>query len=143
MCPGRWVAEATRDRNAIYEHLNAVYDLVAWWSGEGREFDRARRALRLHRLKVSDREDPFAAVIRWSRVMRYAAVYKPERLISSSSARAASTPVLLRSAGGLGEVEGFGSAGLSETLLRRFSVRRHQPETMFGVLVVESLAWYF
>ena len=51
----------------------------------------ARRALRSQRLKVSGREDPFAAVIRctadpvkgdnrtrskWSRVMRYAAVYK-------------------------------------------------------------------
>jgi hypothetical protein len=69
-----------------------VYGLVAWWTAEGRETDRARRALCLHRLKVSDREDPFAAVIRctadavkadkrtrskWSCVMRYAAVYKP------------------------------------------------------------------
>jgi hypothetical protein len=70
-----------------------VYGLVAWWSAEGREIDRARRALRLQRLEVSDREDPFAAIIRctadpakadkrtrskWSRVMRYAAAYKPE-----------------------------------------------------------------
>jgi hypothetical protein len=70
-----------------------VYGLVAWWAAEGREIDRARRALRLQRLDVSDREDPFGAVIRctadpakvdkrtrskWSRVMRYAAVYKPE-----------------------------------------------------------------
>jgi hypothetical protein len=54
--------------------------------------DRARRALCLCRLKVSDREDPFAAVIRctadparadkrtrskWSRVLRYAVAYKP------------------------------------------------------------------
>jgi hypothetical protein len=50
-------------------------------------------ALRLQRLDVSDREDPFAAVIRctadpakadqrtrskWSRVMRYAAAYKAD-----------------------------------------------------------------
>jgi len=70
-----------------------VYDLVAWWTAEGREIDRARRALSLCRLKVSDREDPFAAIIRctaepakadkrtrskWSRLMRYAAVYKPD-----------------------------------------------------------------
>ena len=49
--------------------------------------------LRLVRLEVSDREDPFAAIIRctadpakadkrtrskWSRVMRYAAAYKPD-----------------------------------------------------------------
>jgi hypothetical protein len=44
--------------------LNAVYGLVAWWTADGRETDRARRALRLQRLKVSDRVDPFAAVIR-------------------------------------------------------------------------------
>jgi hypothetical protein len=84
--------QATRDRNAIYGYLNAVYDLVAWWAAEGREIDRARRALRLQRLEVSDREDAFAAVIRctadpakadkrtrskWSRVMRHAAAYKP------------------------------------------------------------------
>jgi hypothetical protein len=56
--------QATRDRNAIYGYLNAVYDLVAWWTAEGREIDRARRALRLQRLEVSDREDPFAAIIR-------------------------------------------------------------------------------
>jgi hypothetical protein len=49
--------------------------------------------LRLQRLEVSEREEPFAAIIRctadpakadkrtrskWSRVMRYAAVYKPD-----------------------------------------------------------------
>ena len=84
---------ASRDRNAIYGYLTAVYGLVAWWAAEGRDLDRARRALRLQRLEVSDREDPFAAVIRctadpakadkrtrskWSRVMRHAAAYKPD-----------------------------------------------------------------
>jgi hypothetical protein len=85
--------QANRDRDAIYGYLTAVYGLVAWWTAEGREVDRARRALRLGRLKVSEREDPFAAVIRctadpaktdkrtrskWSRVMRYAASHKPD-----------------------------------------------------------------
>jgi hypothetical protein len=85
--------QGSRDRNAIYRYLNAVCGLVAWWAAEGRDADRARRALRLQRLAVSDREDPFAAIIRctadpakadkrtrskWSRVMRYAAVYKPD-----------------------------------------------------------------
>jgi hypothetical protein len=119
----------------------------------------------LQRLALSDREDPFAAAIRctadpakadkrtrskWSRVMRYAAAHKPDSKLLDQfiQRRAASMNVLLAILGGLGEVEGFGSAGLSETLLRRFSVRRHQPETVFGVLVVvlrrnESLAWYF
>jgi hypothetical protein len=65
--------------------------LLVWWAAESREIDRARRAHRLQRLEGSDREDPFGAVIRctadpakadkrtrskWSRVMRYAAVYK-------------------------------------------------------------------
>jgi hypothetical protein len=85
--------QATRDRNAIYAYLSAVYGLVAWWTAEGQETDRARRALCLQRLKVSDREDPYAAIIRctadpakadkrtrskWSRLMRYAAAYKPD-----------------------------------------------------------------
>jgi hypothetical protein len=83
--------QATRDRDAIYAYLNAVYALVAWWTAEGQEIDRAHRALRLCRLDVSEREDTFAAVIRctadpakadkrtrskWSRVMRYAVGYK-------------------------------------------------------------------
>jgi hypothetical protein len=84
-------AQSARHRNAIYGYLSAVYDLVAWWAAEGREVDRARRALCLKRLKISDREGPYAAVIRctsdpakadkrtrskWSRLMRYAAAYK-------------------------------------------------------------------
>jgi hypothetical protein len=89
---GAWEdCQATRDRNAIY--LTAVYGLVAWWTAEGRDLDRARRALRLQRLEVSDREDPFAAIIRctadpakadkrtrskWSRVLRYAVAYKTD-----------------------------------------------------------------
>jgi hypothetical protein len=68
-----------------------VYGLVAVWAAENREIDRARRALRLQRLEISEREDPYAAIIRctadpakadkrtkWSRVMRYAAAYKPD-----------------------------------------------------------------
>jgi hypothetical protein len=60
--------QSSRDRNAIYGYLNAVCGLVAWWAAEGRDIDRARRALRLQRLKVSDREDPFAAIIRCTSV---------------------------------------------------------------------------
>jgi hypothetical protein len=91
---GAWDdCQANRDRNAIYGYLTAVYDLVAWWTAEGRATDRARRPLCLQRLEVTDREDPFAAIIRctadpakadkrtrskWSRVMRYAATYKPD-----------------------------------------------------------------
>jgi hypothetical protein len=84
--------QSSRDRSAIYGYLTAVYGLVTWWTAEGRQVDRARRALILRRLNVSDREDPFAAIIRctadpakadkrtrskWSWLMRYAATYKP------------------------------------------------------------------
>jgi hypothetical protein len=70
-----------------------VFGLVVWWAADGREIGRARRALCLQRLEVVDREDPFAAIIRctadpakadkrirskWSRLMRYAAVYKDD-----------------------------------------------------------------
>jgi hypothetical protein len=83
--------QANRDRDAIYGYLTVVYGLVAVWTAEGQEIDRARRALRLGRLGVSEREDAFASIIRctadpakadkrtrskWSRVMRYAAAYK-------------------------------------------------------------------
>jgi hypothetical protein len=86
-------AQSSRDRDAIYGYLTAAYGLVAVWNAEGRELERARRALRLQRLEISEREDPFAAVIRctadpaktdkrtrskWSRVMRYAVAYKSD-----------------------------------------------------------------
>ena len=85
--------QAIRDRNAIYGYLIAVYGLVSWWAAEERAIDRARRALRLQRLEVSEREDAFAAIIRctadpakadkrtrskWSRLMRYAPAYKSD-----------------------------------------------------------------
>ncbi len=40
-------ARSSRDRDAIYGYLTAVYGLVAVWNAEGREVERARRALRL------------------------------------------------------------------------------------------------
>jgi hypothetical protein len=83
--------QASCDRNSIYRYLTAVFDLVAWWSAENRATDRARRALRLRNIDLSDNVEPFAAVIRctadagkvdkrtrskWSRVLRYAMEYK-------------------------------------------------------------------
>jgi hypothetical protein len=82
-----------RRRDAIYTYLGAVYELVSWWAAEGREVERARRALRSRLLDVPEREDPFAAIIRctadparvdprtrskWSRVMRYASAVKDQ-----------------------------------------------------------------
>lgn len=79
--------QSDRSRDAIYSYLSAVFNLVAWWSAENRAIDRARRALRLQNIGLSDHDEPFAAIIRctsdagkvdkrtrskWSRVLRYA-----------------------------------------------------------------------
>jgi hypothetical protein len=83
--------QASRDRNAIYGYLSAVFDLVMWWAAEGRAISRARWALQLQHLDLPSTDEPFAAVIRctsdpakvdkrtrskWSRVLRYAMEYK-------------------------------------------------------------------
>jgi hypothetical protein len=83
--------QANRARNAIYGYLTAVFNLVAWWTAEGRALERAYKALRLQRMCPFDDEEPFAAVIRctadpakvdkrtrskWSRALRYALAYK-------------------------------------------------------------------
>ncbi len=85
--------QAHRDRNAIYDYLTAVFDLVMWWSAEGRAVSRARWALQLQRLDLPTTNEPFAAIIRctsdpgkvdkrtrskWSRVLRYSAEYKSQ-----------------------------------------------------------------
>jgi hypothetical protein len=84
--------QASRDRNAIYGYLSAVFDLVVWWAAEDRAISRARWALQLQRLDLPTTDEPFAAIIlctadrqkvdkrtrsKWSRVLRYAMAYKP------------------------------------------------------------------
>jgi hypothetical protein len=84
--------QSSRDRNAIYGYLTAVFDLVMWWAAENRAITRARWALQLHGLHLPTADEPFAAVIlctsdrqkvdkrtrsKWSRMMRYAMEYKP------------------------------------------------------------------
>jgi hypothetical protein len=83
--------QASRERNAIYGYLTAVFDLVAWWAAEGRALERGNKALRLQRICPFAGEEPFAAIIRctadlakvdkrtrskWSRALRYALRYK-------------------------------------------------------------------
>jgi hypothetical protein len=78
--------QTDRRRDAIYDYLKAVYDLVSWWSAEKCDVDRARRALRLRGLLPWPREDVFTAIIRctadparadkrtrskWGRVLRF------------------------------------------------------------------------
>ena len=82
--------QASRDRNAIYGYLSAVFDLVMWWKAEDRAISRARWALRLG-ADLPTTDEPFAMVIlctadrdkvdkrtrsKWSRALRYAAEYK-------------------------------------------------------------------
>ena len=84
--------QTSRDRNAIYGYLTAVFDLVAWWAADNCALARAQKALRLQNIWPSDHDEPFAAIIRctsdpskidkrtrskWSRLLRYAAEYKP------------------------------------------------------------------
>ena len=83
--------QSTNARDAVYQYLTAVFDLVSWWSQEGRAVDRAHRALHLRGHHSVREPEPFAAVIyctadrgkvddrtrsKWSRVLRYAAEYK-------------------------------------------------------------------
>jgi hypothetical protein len=86
--------QTDRRRGAIYGYLQAVYDLMTWWSAEGCEVDRARQALRLRGLLPRPREDVYASIIRctadparadkrtrskWSRVLRYVTMQKDEK----------------------------------------------------------------
>ena len=83
--------QASRDRDAIYQYLTAVFELVMWWAKEGRAVNRAHRALHLRGYNSVREPEPFAAVIlctadrdkvddrtrsKWSRVLRYAAEFK-------------------------------------------------------------------
>jgi hypothetical protein len=83
--------QATRDRNAIYGYLSAVFDLVSWWAAEDTAISRTRWALRLQNADASRCEEAFAAIIvctsdpgevdkrtrsKWSRVLQYTAEYK-------------------------------------------------------------------
>jgi hypothetical protein len=102
--------QGSRDRNAIYGYLSAVFDLVIWWVAEGRAVSRARWALQLQGVDVPHADEPFAAIIfatadrqkvdkrtrsKWSRVLRYAAEYKThvEPLAASSGGRVGSINV--------------------------------------------------
>ena len=90
-CGSRAQTQATHARDAIYQYLTAVFELVAWWAQEGRAVDRAHRALHLRGYSTVRQPEPFAVVIyctadrdkvddrtrsKWSRVLRYAAEFK-------------------------------------------------------------------
>ena len=84
--------QTSRDRDAIYQYLNSIFELVSWWwAKEGKAVKRAHRSLRLRGHKPVREPEPFATLIlctsdsekvdgwarsKWSRVLRYAAEYK-------------------------------------------------------------------
>jgi hypothetical protein len=84
--------QSIRDRSAVYRYLHIVFMQVEWWQ---RKPDEKREALRVRdNPNMELPEDEYAAVImctadpkkvdrkacsRWSRVLRYAAKYKPEK----------------------------------------------------------------
>src|SRR5665213_1321885 len=78
-------------RDSVYSYLTAIYEVVEWWSADGKAESRARRALARHNIKKPEVIEPFAALIvasahptildkrmisKWSRVLRYAAKFK-------------------------------------------------------------------
>ncbi len=81
------------DRDSVYGYLAAVFELVAWWTADGRANRRACKALRLNKIDefCPDQVEAFAAVIRcttkpehvdaktrskWARALRYALTSK-------------------------------------------------------------------
>jgi hypothetical protein len=55
--------QASRHRDAIYQYLAAVFELVESWDQEGKALKRAHRALHLRGHKSVREPEPFAAVI--------------------------------------------------------------------------------
>jgi hypothetical protein len=87
----RTAFQASRDRNAIYQYLTAVFELVLWWAKEDKAVERAHRALHLRGHNSVREPEPLAAVIlctsdpdkvddrtrsKWSRALRYANEFK-------------------------------------------------------------------
>jgi hypothetical protein len=57
------VAQASRDRAAIYGYLAAVFETVMVWAKEGKAVKRAYRALHLRGYSSVRKPEPFAAII--------------------------------------------------------------------------------
>ena len=59
-----WEAvQASRNRDAIYQYLSAVFETVVCWAKEGKAVNRAQRALHLRGHHSVREPEPFAAVI--------------------------------------------------------------------------------
>ena len=86
--------QSTRKRDAVYEYLTTVFQIVARWKEQRRSKAKSHQALKAtgHRTTIRSLE-PFAVVIlctsdhcivdvktrsKWSRALRYAEQFKPE-----------------------------------------------------------------
>jgi hypothetical protein len=55
---------SNRDRDAVYGYLAAVFDMVSWWTREGRARQYAYQAMRMSgQGRLLEAPEPFAAVI--------------------------------------------------------------------------------
>jgi hypothetical protein len=82
--------QETRDRDAVYEYLRAVFSIVQHYRWKGRTKKLIRRAFEFAELPFDKNADPFAVIIRctceqqldrktvskWSRALRYVARFK-------------------------------------------------------------------
>jgi hypothetical protein len=86
--------QSIRDRSAIYRFLHMVTAQVDWWKRKPDEMREAIQAVKRENPNIKLPEDKYAAVImltadpakidakmrsKWSRVLQYAAKYKPEK----------------------------------------------------------------
>ncbi len=85
--------QETRDRDAVYGYLRAVFSIVQHYNGRHRTKKLMRRAYKFAGLRVDTSADPFAVIIRstcehkldnktiskWSRALRYVARVKKPR----------------------------------------------------------------
>jgi hypothetical protein len=93
-----------RARDAIYDFLAAVFELIEWWAAEGQELQRAERALHVTGTSVPEKIEPFSAVL--------AACLAPDRLDRRHLSRYA-------------RVLQFAAAGGCRTKTLKAFIRRH------------------
>jgi len=55
--------QASRNRDAIFQYLTAVFEIVMVWAKEGKAVKRAYRALHLREYSSVREPEPFAAII--------------------------------------------------------------------------------
>jgi hypothetical protein len=92
--------QSSRDRDAVYRYLTAVFELVSWWQRYDIAEMYARRAMCLKAGRPVDHvPEPFAAIIvctadskkvdyrmrsKWSRALRYAVEFKSQKEVLAS-----------------------------------------------------------